>query len=180
MLVYQAGLANVFEVKGDTAMQTDKLDQFTLAYITAALWSSTGPPFGDCPQCGKPGRLLCRWDSEQEPVCEDCSETETNYEPPLDDNYDITDLAPETLARMAEDCRRFQVEAGDAVSVRKHPQYTPEELAGHDFWLTRAGHGAGFWDGDWPEPEASQLDTLAKGFGECDLYVGDDGKVCCA
>lgn len=22
-------------------------------------------------------------------------------------------------------------------------------MAGHDLWLTRNGHGAGFWDGDW-------------------------------
>ena len=28
---------------------------------------------------------------------------------------------------------------------------TDDELAraGTDFWLTRNGHGAGFWDGDW-------------------------------
>lgn len=23
--------------------------------------------------------------------------------------------------------------------------------AGHDFWLTSQGHGAGFWDGGWPK-----------------------------
>ena len=44
-------------------------------------------------------------------------------------------------------------------------------------WLTRNGHGAGFWDGDWPEPVASRLTKSAKRFGSFDLYVGDDGKV---
>lgn len=50
-------------------------------------------------------------------------------------------------------------------------------LAGHDFWLTRSGHGAGFWDGDWPEPAASTLDKASKEFGNVDLYVGDDGQI---
>ena len=47
----------------------------------------------------------------------------------------------------------------------------------HDFWLTRNRHGAGFWDGDYPEPEATQLTDLAHTFGECHLYVGDDNKL---
>ncbi len=50
-------------------------------------------------------------------------------------------------------------------------------MAGHDFWLTRCGHGAGFWDGDWPEPAASVLTEASKEFGNVDLYVGDDGQI---
>lgn len=49
------------------------------------------------------------------------------------------------------------------------------DLMGHDIWLTRNGHGAGFWDGDWPEPDATTLDNLAKELGQADLYLGDDG-----
>lgn len=44
------------------------------------------------------------------------------------------------------------------------------ERAGHDFWLTRNGHGAGFWDGDWQEPAGESLTEIAKSFGECNLY----------
>ena len=52
-------------------------------------------------------------------------------------------------------------------------------MAGHDFWLTRNGHGAGFWDGDWPLPYADLLDKAAQAAGTCDLYVGDDGMIYC-
>ena len=48
--------------------------------------------------------------------------------------------------------------------------------AGHDFWLTRNGHGAGFWDrglGDLGE----RLTALCKTYGEKDPYVGDDNKI---
>jgi hypothetical protein len=48
--------------------------------------------------------------------------------------------------------------------------------AGHDFWLTRNGHGAGFWDrglGDIGD----RLSVAARAFGEVNLYVGDDKKL---
>lgn len=45
------------------------------------------------------------------------------------------------------------------------------------FWLTRCGHGCGFWDGDWSEPAATILTDAAHAFGNVDLYVGDDGKI---
>jgi hypothetical protein len=50
-------------------------------------------------------------------------------------------------------------------------------MAGHDFWLTRNGHGAGFWDGDWTEPAATILTNAAKAFDECNLYLGDDQAI---
>lgn len=49
----------------------------------------------------------------------------------------------------------------------------------HDFWLTRNGHGAGFWDGDYSERDGELLTDLAHSFGECDLYVGDDNLIYC-
>ena len=51
------------------------------------------------------------------------------------------------------------------------------EYAGHDLWLTRCGHGCGYWDGDWPAGIGEGLDKLAHGFGEVWLEVGDDGLI---
>ena len=89
---------------------------------------------------------------------------------PLDKNYSADDIAPETLAKIVEDCALFQVACADYIGAES-------ELAGHDFWLTRNGHGSGFWDGDWPEPEASLMSQASEAFGNIDLYVGDDGKI---
>lgn len=47
---------------------------------------------------------------------------------------------------------------------------------GHDFWLTRNHHGAGFWDRGLGEV-GDQLTAAAQAFPEVDLYVGDDGKI---
>ena len=45
--------------------------------------------------------------------------------------------------------------------------------AGHDFWLTRNGHGAGFWDGDLPV-YGDLFTKIAKGYGEVDAHYGVD------
>jgi hypothetical protein len=96
---------------------------------------------------------------------------------PLDKNYGVEDIAEESLAKMVADCRKFQDEQGHLFEESRAPK-TPDDVhAGHDFWLTRNGHGAGFWDGDWREPAATRLTEASKSFGSCDLYVGDDGKV---
>lgn len=88
---------------------------------------------------------------------------------PFDANYDETHFSQESLAVMIEDCRDFQAKAGDKIQGE-------EGAAGHDFWLTRNGHGAGFWDGDWPT-HGEALDKLSKTYGECDLELGDDGQI---
>jgi hypothetical protein len=86
-----------------------------------------------------------------------------------------------TLARMRADCAQFLERHGsllvDGACTRGTGEYSVAAQAGHDFWLTRNGHGAGFWDGDWNESAASALDAGAKEFGDFDLYVGDDGVI---
>jgi len=86
---------------------------------------------------------------------------------PLDANFGLRDIAPETLAAIKHDCEAFQ---------RDHAEDIGGDLerAGHDFWLTRCGHGCGFWDGDWPEDIGKRLTEASHVYGSVDLYVGDD------
>lgn len=84
----------------------------------------------------------------------------------------FANLAPETLASIIADCDKFRDDAKIVVCVGNR-----DAEAGRDFWYTRNGHGVGFWDGDWPEPCASDLDKAARQFHAVDLYRGDDGKV---
>lgn len=93
---------------------------------------------------------------------------------PLDKNYSETDIAPETLARAKADVDAFYSAHEDALIDPESPSFAH---AGHDLWLTRNGHGAGFWDGDWPDEIGKRLTDAADAMGEVDLYVGDDGKI---
>jgi hypothetical protein len=95
---------------------------------------------------------------------------------PLDEMYGIDDIAPETLARMSADCAAFQKANASDLAAFQEVTGRPASHAGHDFWLTRCGHGAGFWDrgaGD----VGDRLTEAAQAFGDVDLYVGDDGKI---
>lgn len=95
---------------------------------------------------------------------------------PLDDaGYE---LAPETEERFRADCERFMAENENTllalkVSFRNGMQ---AEQVGHDLWLTRNGHGAGFWDRGLGEV-GERLTEAARAMGTCDLYVGDDGLI---
>ncbi len=87
---------------------------------------------------------------------------------PLDDNYTIDDIV--FNPKVAEELESFYRKAEGLLHGASEIN-TWE----HDFWLTRNGHGAGFWDGDYLEGD--KLTALAESYGGSDLYVGDDGKL---
>lgn len=95
-------------------------------------------------------------------------------EEPLDESYGTADIAHCALAGMCEDVNHF-IETLSENGVDWKESLTPKQL-GHDLWLTRNGHGAGFWDRDLGEL-GEQLSAWAKTLGECDLYVGDDNLI---
>ena len=91
---------------------------------------------------------------------------------PLDRNYSASDLALETLAEMTSDCEQFWQANADHIGDADQSQ------VGHDLWLTRNGHGTGFWDRDadlYADQDA--LTEAAHAMGERNLYVGDDGLI---
>jgi len=89
---------------------------------------------------------------------------------PLDENFGQRDISSETLRKMGEDVWKFWIDNDELIS-------SDPEQAGQDFWLTRNGHGAGFWDGGWPGDVGKRLTDAAHAYGEFGLYVGDDGKI---
>ncbi len=90
---------------------------------------------------------------------------------PLDRDYGIHDVSAEAIARAMADCAKFQGENASEIAGGD------TDRAGHDFWLTRNGHGAGFWDGDWEDADGKKLTDASHAFGEVDLYAGDDGEL---
>ena len=124
------------------------LDKFTMSYLVAALWSTNDE---STPEGGEP----------------------------LDKNYDVSDIAPDALEKAKADCAKFQADNAEFLTDEHCLKYedSPASQAGHDFWLTRNGHGAGFWDGDWSDESDAALTAASKAFGEVYLEVGDDGQI---
>jgi hypothetical protein len=97
---------------------------------------------------------------------------------PLDRNYDVDRIAKETLSQMREDCANFQAANHELLTAAyEHPTISyNESQAGQDFWLTRNGEGAGFWDRSLGKI-GKDLTAASKLYKETLLYVGDDGQI---
>lgn len=91
----------------------------------------------------------------------------------LDENYDAGDCSQELIDQSGKDITDFIEQAGDLLKGERMSQVM------HDFWLTRNGHGAGFWDGDYEQTKGEKLTEIAHNMGTVDLYVGDDGQIYC-
>jgi hypothetical protein len=95
---------------------------------------------------------------------------------PLDATYGIDDVSDELHASSTEVCQDF-FDSNQALLqlAIKNCKYTMAQ-AGHDFWLTRNRHGAGFWDRGLGAV-GQRLTEATHIYGGVDLYVGDDDKI---
>lgn len=144
-----------YEMDGKYEPAFTALDEFTQAYIEAMFWTEEAP-----------GVSTEEWQA-----------TDEHDEGSIPSDVGFADLAPEALAVIIETCREFQEsfkeELDLAYSMRDG--YTPSS-AGHDFWLTRNHHGAGFWDRGLDDV-GRRLTEMSHPYGDADCYLGDDGKV---
>lgn len=142
-------------------------EDFLAGYAEAQLWANTYADGEIDPESGYP-ELVSAADADSVPA--------------------ITDIAPDTRADAEADCGAFLKGAAEilgtdddgnirwAYTGDRAAQWSGAELAGHDFALTRNGHGAGFWDRGLGEV-GERLSDLARLYGESSWYVGDDGSV---
>ena len=100
------------------------------------------------------------------------------------DSISICELPPQTVAVAHSDCAAFVKACGDLFNQATERDGYSAERFGHDFALTRNGHGAGFWDRDELKADGlgdkiSALCGWTGGrrtrFTENDLYLADDG-----
>lgn len=98
------------------------------------------------------------------------SSTNPDTEETLDSSFGIEDISEETLQEMINDCESFQEECSEQIENMDPSQ------AGHDFWLTRNRHGAGFWTRGLGAV-GDDLTEAAHAYGSVDLMVCD-GEVC--
>jgi len=93
---------------------------------------------------------------------------------PLDTIYGVDAITPETVKEMKLDAISFMKQTKDLIDYNDHEE---AERAGHDFWLTRNGHGAGFWDGDWGDERGLALTNISAHFPEVNLLLSHKGIV---
>lgn len=84
--------------------------------------------------------------------------------------YSEDDCTFATWKQAVRDCRDFMELTADIAHDWSAEQF------GHDFYLTRCGHGAGFWDRGKGRV-GEQLTALCRPYGSADLYVNANNQV---
>jgi hypothetical protein len=97
--------------------------------------------------------------------------TENGLDP---ENHDF-EWSVEAMQQAKADCDAFRTER--TVELLDEAGAKDDSQNGHDFWLTRNRHGAGFWDRGYEEEYGSALTEISHSFGEVYTYLGDDGEV---
>lgn len=73
----------------------------------------------------------------------------------LDDRFSVEDISQEFKEQAQKDFDKLLALCSKE-NLFGNEELTKDDLEqiGHDFWLTRNGHGAGFWDGDYVNGDA--------------------------
>lgn len=91
---------------------------------------------------------------------------------PFDRNYSIGDFSDSAIESVIAECNDFRTTNAELLEKSG----LSDEQAGHDFWLTRNHHGAGFWDRGLGAI-GKELTAMAHPYGEACIYLGDDGAL---
>lgn len=109
----------------------------------------------------------------------ECAEWSSTHTPdPANDIHNVVEMdsvendgwSEKALAESSKDIMAFI-----ALCAKDLGDMDPAQI-GHDFWLTRNGHGAGFWDRGLGE-RGQRLTKASKVFGSVNLILGDDKKL---
>lgn len=95
------------------------------------------------------------------------------------DEWVIRNIAPESLQQAIEDCRAFQDSNEKDLDFVAESFGATSARCGHDFWLTRNHHGAGFWDRGYGAA-GDRLTKCAHAYGGLNVFgpeTDDNGSV---
>ena len=146
-------------------------DRIVNAYLETLLWSET---FSSCDEDGNPRPLRIPDGKILSITVEDGA--------PLDsflDTSDLPELCPDVVAEAQADLEAFGGYVEETLGFDPFEAFDADQVA-HDFCLSRNGHGAGFFDGDFThdgEQYCTELQAAAKTFGTLGLsvWVNDAG-----
>lgn len=151
-----------------------KLSDYTLHYLEAILWATH-----------------VHLPVVEEELVDGCMDVEEGHklfgiseDDHLDDHFSIDDFTAESLRKAEADCVKFFEWIEKEGLTEEVARHADDAHVAHDFWLTRNGHGAGFWDGDYSDDGACNEGVGKTLTDHCDLLyseqnvsAGEDGKL---
>lgn len=111
------------------------------------------------------------WTSDPDPGSGEWSES---------DWWNIDAIDPADLAEQVKICGEFQSANRADLDEISDTYHVDDTQHGHDFWLTRNGHGTGFWNRGYDLDAAQRLTDASHAYGEAYVFgpeTNDQGDV---
>ncbi len=146
------------------------ISDVTLSYLTTALWSSTVSL-----PCEEDELVDGRMDCDEDHPLHGILEQDF-----LDGYFEVDDFSEESLREAEEECRAWFDELDNTNLYDRARKFVDDSHIAHDFWLTRNGHGAGYWDGDYDGDDdevGKELTTACEAWGGLDIWIDNDGTL---
>lgn len=91
------------------------------------------------------------------------------------EEWDMSDIELSSFNHIVNECTQFFKKASFLLNLDDVEEI---KIAGHDFWLTRNGHGSGFWDRDEStyNGNGDKLTKIAKKFGSSDVVFDEENE----
>lgn len=150
-----------------------ELNEILKGYIEAALWTEE--------EKLKEDRETIEIDRNFDDEDDETDEMErfvrlnSNYQTKSIESFSREDIEDNSLIKAYQDIKQFINLAGPAVDYAVGEK--GYEQLGHDFWLSRNHHGAGFFDHSYDDDEEKILMDASHKLGEIYIYINDSGKL---
>lgn len=156
------------------SVSENELKQIFKGYIEAAIWteeerlndeysSEYGSDYDDA------------FDDEEETELDKLVKISANMNNKGIEKFSKEDIEIDSLIKTYTDIKEFLNMVGDKIDIAID-EYGLEQI-GHDIWLTRNRHGAGFFDRGYDYEDEKLFVDASHKLGEVDLYINDDMKL---
>lgn len=153
-------------------------------YIDAVLWTEEDNLKSQQEHDEESGKGRYAYDDEYDDVDDDEEETELDrlirmqntFKTKNIDVFTKEHIGADSLIQAYLDIKKF-LDTASEDAIREAIETNGEERLGHDIWLTRNGHGAGFFDHTYDPENENSLIAAAQGLGYVDIYIDDNNML---
>lgn len=140
-------------------------------YIEAALWTEEERLKEDYDEMN-PYNDDNEIDDDEDDEIEKIIKLKHNLNSKSFETFTTEDIDPDSRIQAYLDIKKFIKDAGQE-AITEALEENDEFRLGMDIWLTRNGHGSGFFDHNYEFEK--ELETAAHNLKSVDLYIGDNG-----
>ncbi len=157
----------------NTFLNNEELKEIMQGYIACALWTEEENIKEQLPNNNF---SVADRDDNEESVFDKLIRTTNDSNKKSIDSLSIDDIDTDSLIQAYNDIKKFIDLAGEQAILYAIQEKGLQQL-GHDFWLTRNHHGAGFFDHSYDDEVEKILTHAAQALKSVDMYVSDDMQI---